>query len=157
LSERLATLAPQIDNLTETVQELEDQAAYYRNLIKSSDGQAPIVIELAEWAYGEDGQIDFRVLLTRSQPSARIVKGLLKIEFVLKSRSALNQSAQTFDQQVTQAFDLKYFKRYEGSLKVPEGAVIQSAKIGVEVDGSVIVERSLAENVFVSEVAPSGR
>ena len=156
LNERLVTLGPELSTLTETVQELEDQAAYYRNLIKHPDQEAPVVIELAQWADRGQGTFDFWVLLTRSDPSSRTISGVLKIDFVMAPMKMENHSDEPIRQQVQQPFSLKYFKRYEGSLSIPEGAVIQSARIGVEVDGLLIAENAMVERASSSEPNADG-
>ena len=150
LNERLVTLGPELSTLTETVQELEDQAAYYRNLIKHPDQEALVVIELAQWAARGQGTLDFWVLLTRSDPSTRTISGVLKIDFIVAPMKMENNSDEPIRQQVQQPFSLKYFERYEGSLSIPEDAVIQSARIGVEVDGLLIAENEMVERATSS-------
>ncbi len=156
LNERLLTLRPELSTLTETVQELEDQAAYYRNLIKHPDQEAPVVIELAQWANRGQGTLDFWVLLTRTDPSTRTISGVLKIDLVVAPMRVENSSDEPIRQQVQQPFNLKYFKRYEGSMSIPEGAVIQSAGIRVEVDGLLIAENAMVERVSSSEPNADG-
>jgi len=132
-----------IVKLQDEILRLNEEVTFYRSIVSPEKSKRRLYIQDLQFVRKADGVFDYKITVTQRGNNTRVVRGIMRIVFdgIKDGQTTSIKIESMITSKDTNKFKLgfKYFQRFQGTVKIPEGFTPSTLRIQVVPNSSRLV------------------
>ena len=132
-----------IVKLQDEILRLNEEVTFYRSIVSPEKSKRRLYIQDLQFVRKADGVFDYKITVTQRGNNTRVVRGIMRIVFDGQkdgqSQSIKIEKMMTSRDKNKFKLGFKYFQRFQGTVKIPEGFTPSTLRIQVVPNSSRLV------------------